>query len=174
MFSVKDSVPQGLHSRVIYKFSCAGCNASYIGETTRHLRTRAREHLLSDKSSHVYRHLQSSMACHDSCNTEGFTILDSAASKFQIKIKEALHIKWENPILNQKLRHLDLSFSFELRCSFVFYCYVRYFCFLRISHFIFKLYARNFATYLNINSNVQPLKSSFATEDDMSMSKHVL
>ena len=112
MFSMKDSVPQGLHSRVVYKFSCAGCNASYIGETTRHLRTHAREHLLSDKSSHVYRHLQSSRACHDSCNTEGFTILDSAASKFQIKIKEALHIKWENPILNQQLRHLDLSLSF--------------------------------------------------------------
>ena len=83
-----------------------------IGETTRHLRTRAREHLLSDKSSHVYRHLQSSRACHDSCNTECFTILDSAASKFQIKVKEALHIKWENPILNQQLRHLDLSLSF--------------------------------------------------------------
>ena len=112
MFSVKDSVPQGLRSRVVYKFWCAGCNASYIGETTRHLRTRAREHLLSDKSSHVYRHLQSSRACHDSCNTECFTILDSAASKFQIKIKEALHIKWENPILNQQLRHLDLSLSF--------------------------------------------------------------
>ena len=106
MFSVKDSVPQGLRSRVVYKFSCAGCNASYIGETTRHLCTRVREHLLSDKSSHVYRHLQSSRACHDSCDTECFTILDSAASKFQIKIKEALHIKWENPILNQ-LRHLD-------------------------------------------------------------------
>ena len=112
MFSVKDSVPQGLRSLVVYKFSCAGCNASYIGETTRHLRTRAREHLLSDKSSHVYRHLQSSRACHDSCNTECFTILDSAASKFQIKIKEALHIKWENPILNQQLRHLDFSLSF--------------------------------------------------------------
>ena len=53
MFSVKDSVPQGLRSRVVYKFSCAGCNASYIGETTRHLCTRVREHLLSDKSSHV-------------------------------------------------------------------------------------------------------------------------
>ena len=112
-FSVKDSVPQGLRSRVVYKFSCAGCNASYIGETTRHLCTRAREHLLSDKSAHVYRHLQSSRAaCHDSCNTECFTILDSAASKFQIKIKEALHIKWENPILNQQLSHLDLSLSF--------------------------------------------------------------
>ena len=104
MFSVKDSVPQGLRSRVVYKFSCAGCNASYIGETTRHLCTRAREHLLSDKSSRA--------ACHDSCNTECFTILDSAASKFQIKIKEALHIKWENPILNQQLSHLDLCLSF--------------------------------------------------------------
>ena len=105
MFSVKDSVPQGLRSRVVYKFSCAGCNASYIDETTRHLCTRIREHLLSDKFSHVYRHLQSSRACHDSCATECFTILDSAASKFQIKIKEALHI-------NQQLRHLDLSLSF--------------------------------------------------------------
>ena len=28
MFSVKDSVPQGLRSRVVYKFSCASCNAS--------------------------------------------------------------------------------------------------------------------------------------------------
>ena len=53
MFSVKDSVPQGLRSRVVYKFSSAGCNASYIGETTRHLCTRVREHLLF---SHVYRH----------------------------------------------------------------------------------------------------------------------
>ena len=112
MFSVKDSLPQGLRSRVVYKFLCAGCNASYIGETTRHLCTRVREHLLSDKSSHVYRHLQSSRACHDSCDTECFTILDSAASKFKIKIKEALHIKWEHPILNQQLRHLDLSLSF--------------------------------------------------------------
>ena len=82
MFSVKDSVPQGLRSRVVYSFSCAGCNTSYIGETTRLLCTRVREHFLSDKSSYVYRHLQSSRAGHDSCDTECFTILDSAASKF--------------------------------------------------------------------------------------------
>ena len=121
MFSVKDSVPQGLRSRVVYKFSCAGCNASYIGKNARHLRTRAREHLLSDKSSHVYRHLQSAMACRDSCNTECFTILDSAASKFQIKMKEALHIKWDNPILNQQLRHQICLFLFNYVVSFVFY-----------------------------------------------------
>ena len=81
-------------------------NASYIDETTRFLCTRVREHLLSDNSSpHVYRHLLSFRAGHDSCATECLAILDSAASKFQIKIKEALHIKWENTILNQQLKH---------------------------------------------------------------------
>ena len=62
MFSVKDSVPPGQHSRAIYKFLCAGCNASYIGETTRHLCIRDREHLLSDKSSHVYQGCQNKPA----------------------------------------------------------------------------------------------------------------
>ena len=70
---------------------------------------------------HVCRNLQSSRACRDSCATECFTISDSVASKFQIKIKEALHIKWENSILNQQLRHLDLSLSFSYVIPFVFY-----------------------------------------------------
>ena len=132
MFSVKDSVPQSLRSRVVYKFSCAGCNVSYIGDTTRHICARVREHLLSDKSSHVYRHLQSSRACHDSCTAECFTILDSAVSKFQIKIKEAMHIKWENPTLNQQLKHLELSLSF----NYFFFClfFVRFFFCLLFYH----------------------------------------
>lgn len=120
---------------VVYKFYCAGWNASYIGETTHHICTRVREHLLSDKSSHVYRNLQSSRACRDSCATECFTILDSAASKFKIKIKEALHIKWESPILNQQLKHLDLSLSVCSFLSFIllFLLCTRY-CFPRISY----------------------------------------
>ena len=56
LFGVKDFVPQSLRSRVVYKFQCASCNACYIGETTRHLSTRIREHLVSDKSSHIYKH----------------------------------------------------------------------------------------------------------------------
>ena len=36
IFSVKDSVPRELRSRVIYKFTCACCNACYMGETGRH------------------------------------------------------------------------------------------------------------------------------------------
>ena len=33
--SVKDCVPRSLRSCVVYKFSCAGCNSVYTGETSR-------------------------------------------------------------------------------------------------------------------------------------------
>ena len=36
-FSTKDPVPKCLINHVVYHFSCAGCNACYIGETARHL-----------------------------------------------------------------------------------------------------------------------------------------
>ena len=75
------------------KFTCAGCNAYYVDETACHICTRVRGHLVSDKASHVYKHLQSSGTCHDSCSAESFTILDSAGSSLQVKIKEALYIK---------------------------------------------------------------------------------
>ena len=60
LFNVKDAVPEGLRTRVVYKFSCASCNACYVGETSRHFSTRVREHLLSDRSSNGFKHLQSS------------------------------------------------------------------------------------------------------------------
>ena len=57
LFGAKDPIPAGLRSRVIYKFSCAVCCACYIGETNRHFATRIREHLASDKNSHIFKHL---------------------------------------------------------------------------------------------------------------------
>ena len=62
MFSVKDLVPLDLRSRVVYKSSCAGCNACYIGEISRHLQTHVREHLSRDRNSHIYQHLRQSQA----------------------------------------------------------------------------------------------------------------
>ena len=37
LLSVKDSLPDGLHSRVVYKFVCAGCNAYYISGIFPHM-----------------------------------------------------------------------------------------------------------------------------------------
>ena len=59
-FGIKDPIPAGLRSRVIYKFSCAGCSTCYVGETNRHFATRIREQLPSDKNSHIFKHLRGS------------------------------------------------------------------------------------------------------------------
>ena len=68
MFSVKDPIPRGLRACVVYKFLCAGCNACYVGETTRHFSTRVREHMSSDRASHIFRHLQHSQQCRTLCS----------------------------------------------------------------------------------------------------------
>ena len=57
MFGVKDPIPLGLRTSVDYKFLCEGCNASYVGETSRYLSTRVREHMVSDRTTHIFRHL---------------------------------------------------------------------------------------------------------------------
>ena len=111
IFSVKDSVPRELRSRLIYKFTCACCNACYIGETGHHFSTRVREHLSSDKSSHIFKHLQSSERCRQSCSADCFEILDSAPTKFRLKLKEAMHINWEKPNLNQQVHHVNLTLT---------------------------------------------------------------
>ena len=58
-----------------------------------HICTRVCEHLVSDSASHVYKNLQSSETCRDSYSAESLTILDSVASSFEDKIKEALFNK---------------------------------------------------------------------------------
>ena len=40
-FQIGDPVADGLRSRVVFKFVCAGYNAWYVGETCRHFSTRA-------------------------------------------------------------------------------------------------------------------------------------
>ena len=66
MFGVKDFIPSGLRlcSRVVYKFSCAGCNACYVPETTWHFSIRVGEYLTTHRASPVFKHLQDSKKCH--------------------------------------------------------------------------------------------------------------
>ena len=56
-FPNKDQTPTKLISHVVYHFKCAECNICYIGETHRHFHTRVEEHLLSDTTSSVFKHL---------------------------------------------------------------------------------------------------------------------
>ena len=121
MFGVKDPVPGGLRSRVVCKFACAGCNACHVDETTRHFSTHVREHLVSDKASHIFKHLQNSEGCRALCSVECFHILDHASTNFQLKIKEAIHIQREQSFLDQQLHHVNLKLSFNSHI-FMFVC----------------------------------------------------
>ena len=48
---------------------------------------------------------------HDSYNSLCFKIIDKANSKFDLKIKEALHINWRKPNLNAQQNHLAHPFT---------------------------------------------------------------
>ena len=111
LFSVKDPFPNGLRSCVVYKFSCAGCAACYVGETTRHFNTRVREHLETDRASHIFKHLETSPGCRSACSRNNFAIIDEASTRFALKIKEALSIVWEKPTLNTQVKHVNLKLS---------------------------------------------------------------
>ena len=104
-FSYKDSCPSLLSSKIVYKFVCASCNASYVGQTHRHLTTRIDAHFGKDKKSHIYQHLMSSVDCLNACSRDCFSILDTARTKHQLRIKESLFISWLKPTLNKQKSH---------------------------------------------------------------------
>jgi len=43
------------------------------------------------------------------CNLDYLKILDSARTKYQVKLKESMYIKWEK--LNQQVKHINLTLS---------------------------------------------------------------
>jgi hypothetical protein len=110
-FSCKDKFQSfSQMTSVVYKFVCAGCNSSYIGETQRHLSVRINEHF-KDKNLHVFKHLNAAPECKEQCTSDCFTILDHARTKFQLRIKEGLYIKWESPELNKQLYHYSSNLT---------------------------------------------------------------
>ena len=60
-FSYKDPIPDDLKSFLVYKFTCASCSSSDIGETCRHFKTRIEEYIKKDNiytpPQHVLTHI---------------------------------------------------------------------------------------------------------------------
>ena len=89
MFNVKDPTPKSLKPFVVYKFVCPGCNACYIDETTHHLSTRIKEHLETDKKSHIFAHLVNNETCKTLSTENCCEIIDSASTPFRLKLKKS-------------------------------------------------------------------------------------
>ena len=107
LFRFKDKIPQYLSSGVIYKFTCRGCNSTYIGETIRHAKRRFEEHM--GKSALTGRRLanppQTAISDHGrTCRTcpkeEDFEIIGRETVESKLRIKESLFIRRDKPGLN--------------------------------------------------------------------------
>ena len=133
-FAYKDPILYDLKSFLVYKFTCASCSSSYIGEICRHFKTKIEEHIKKDNKSLIFKYLHSSETCFDSYNSLCFKIIDKANSKLDLKITEALHINWRKPNLNAQQNHLALSFL----SLFVFLLLF----FLSLFHLLFSLSLR--------------------------------
>ena len=108
-FSYKDLLPFHLQSFIVYKFVCANCKVCYVVETTRHFITRINKLLQKDAKSNIFKHLQDSRACKSVCNKDCFSTIDPATTEYQLKMKEAMHIKWIRPKLKKQVQHYTLS-----------------------------------------------------------------
>ena len=92
-FQLKSTTPLGLCSNVIYEFTCScDANLTYIGMSTRHLSTRAKEHL--DFNSQVSSAIKNHVMCCNVCssvklNLNSFKIIKKCKSEFHTKIHEA-------------------------------------------------------------------------------------
>ena len=108
--SPKDKLPLLYKSNLVYKFSCGGCEATYIGETSKSYQIRAYEHLNTDESSAIYKHLHSSPHClRSSSEEQNFEVLAMANFYQDRKVKEAICIKQQSPDLNKQIRHENIS-----------------------------------------------------------------
>ena len=74
------------------------CNACYIGETKRHLKTRIKEYSGKDKNLHIFKHLQENTQCIDCLD-----VIDTS------------HVT----ILNKQIKHIT-QFLFWLFYPFLF------------------------------------------------------
>ena len=122
-----------MKSFLVYKFICASCSSSYIGETGRHFKTRIEEHVKKDNKSHFFKHLHSTATCFDSYNSLSFKIVDKVNSKFDSKIKKALHINRRKPNLSAQQKHLALTLTLYLLSPLFFSVFIYLFIFVSVS-----------------------------------------
>ena len=61
-------------------------------EDSKRYYVRIEKHIKKDNKSHIFKHVHSTARCFDSDNSLCFKITDKPNSKFDLKIKEALHI----------------------------------------------------------------------------------
>ena len=138
-----------IKTRVFLKYFANGCSfsSSYIGKTCLLFKTRIVDYVKKDNKLHIFKHLHFTATSFDSYNSLSFKITDKANSKFDLKIKEALHINWRKPNLNAQQNHLALTLSLQLLSLLFFSVFVVFFC-VSLSSIIFIIFDTNYQDLL--------------------------
>ena len=110
-----------LRSKILYRFTCNGCNSIYIGKTKRHFLVRAYEHLgislktgnkftynpNNDNNSGILDHINVPGNCNGTL--ENFEIIGTATNDYYLRIKESLLLKKIKPTINSKEKSIPLK-----------------------------------------------------------------
>ena len=97
---------------IVYHWECQadGCNSSYIGETSRALGKRVKEHSKSTTLA-ILKHCKDFH--HPLPSISDFSIIDKDPSQITREAKEAIHIRRLDPNLNQNIGKISIPHCFD-------------------------------------------------------------
>ena len=108
----KDKVSNDQKKDLVYHWECKadGCNLSYIGETSRALGERVKEHSKSTTSA-ILKHCKD--LHHPLPSISDFNIIDKDPSQITREAKEAIHIRRLDPSLNRNIGKMSIPHCFD-------------------------------------------------------------
>ena len=108
----KDKISINQKKDLVYHWECKadGCNSSYIGETSRALGKRVKEHSKSTTSA-ILKHCKDFH--HPLPSISDFSIIDKDPSQITREAKEAIHIRRLDPNLNRNIGQMSIPHCFD-------------------------------------------------------------
>ena len=116
IFHFNDKLPRTLHSHLVYKYACKGCNTIYYGIIDGHFHVRTCEHMgISHLSGKPYKNRKMTTISDHALLTGHEPNLDSfsrerSRSTFKLLTRESLLIYRDQPALNRTIRSYPLEF----------------------------------------------------------------
>ena len=118
-FTFKDKFPKSLMSGVIYRYTCAECNLSYVGCTKRFWEKRLEEHtfvsaltgkpLKPQQILTPIQHVRSNCCSAKKVAREDFSIIGHEKDPYLVKLKESIIIATSKPHLNGRETSVPLA-----------------------------------------------------------------
>ena len=108
----KDKVPNDQKKDLVYHWECKadGCKSSYIGETSRALGERVKEHSKSTTSA-ILKHCKDFH--HPLPSIDDFNIVNKDPSQVTREAKEVIHIRRLDPSLNRNIGKMSIPHCFD-------------------------------------------------------------